>query len=123
MVTSFGMSDKLGLVTIGEASGEVFLGASLQDLGSTGPSTLDLIDREVERLVADAEARAAHLLSANWDAVIETAHALIEHETLSGVALDAVLSTVQPIDMAEVWSIEGEQRGEDSSDRRREPEA
>ncbi len=51
MVTSFGMSEALGPVTIGEKGGEVFLGASLQDLGSVGPSTLDLIDREVERLV------------------------------------------------------------------------
>ena len=33
MVTSFGMSDALGPVTIGESGGEVFLGASLQDLG------------------------------------------------------------------------------------------
>ena len=56
MVTSFGMSSALGPVTIGEKGGEVFLGASLQDLGSVGPSTLDLIDREVERLVGDAEA-------------------------------------------------------------------
>jgi cell division protease FtsH len=39
MVTSFGMSDALGLVTIGEKGGEVFLGASLQDLGSVGPQT------------------------------------------------------------------------------------
>ena len=37
MVTSFGMSDALGPVTIGERDGEVFLGASLQDLGSVGP--------------------------------------------------------------------------------------
>jgi cell division protease FtsH len=95
MVTSFGMSDALGPVTIGEKGGEVFLGASLQDLGSVGPSTLDLIDREVERLVGDAEARATAVLDANWQAVEETAHALLEHETLSGVALEAVLSTVQ----------------------------
>ncbi|HEY7961879.1 MAG TPA: ATP-dependent zinc metalloprotease FtsH [Solirubrobacteraceae bacterium] len=95
MVTSFGMSDALGPVTIGEKGGEVFLGASLQDLGSVGPSTLDLIDREVERLVGDAEARALAVLDANWQAVEETAHALLEHETLSGVALEAVLSTVQ----------------------------
>ena len=59
MVTSFGMSETLGLVTIGEKSGEVFLGASLQDLGSVGPETLNLIDNEIERLVGDAEARAA----------------------------------------------------------------
>ena len=37
MVTSFGMSPALGPVTIGEKGGEVFLGASLQDLGSVGP--------------------------------------------------------------------------------------
>ena len=37
MVTSFGMSPILGLVTIGEQGGEVFLGASLQELGSVGP--------------------------------------------------------------------------------------
>ncbi len=36
MVTSFGMSEALGPVTIGEREGEVFLGASLQDLGSIG---------------------------------------------------------------------------------------
>ena len=59
MITSFGMSEALGLVTIGEKGGEVFLGASLQDLGSVGPETLNLIDGEIERLVGDAEARAA----------------------------------------------------------------
>ncbi len=36
MVTSFGMSPRLGPVTIGEPAGEVFLGASLQELGSIG---------------------------------------------------------------------------------------
>jgi cell division protease FtsH len=100
MVTSFGMSEALGPVTIGEREGEVFLGASLQDLGSIGQSTLDLIDREVERLVAQALDKATVVLERNWGAVEETANALIEHESLSGVALDALLSTVEhmPID-------------------------
>jgi cell division protease FtsH len=107
MVTSFGMSEALGPVTIGEKGGEVFLGASLQDLGSVGPSTLDTIDREVERLVGDAEAKAAAILDRNWQAVEETAHALIEHETLSGVALDAVLSTVRETDLSELRDVTG----------------
>jgi cell division protease FtsH len=94
MVTSFGMSAQLGPVTIGESAGEVFLGASLQELGSVGPATLELIDREVERMVTEAEQKAAAVLEANWAAVRETAGALLEQETLSGVALDAVLSTV-----------------------------
>ena len=105
MVTSFGMSEALGLVTIGEKSGEVFLGASLQDLGSVGPATLNLIDNEIERLVGDAEARAAVILERNWSTVEETAAALLEHETLSGVALDAVLSTVQEITLDELRDV------------------
>jgi cell division protease FtsH len=102
MVTSFGMSEALGLVTIGEKGGEVFLGASLQDLGSVGPETLNMIDNEIERLVGDAEARAAAILDRNWSTVEETAAALMEHETLSGVALDAVLSTVRETTLEEL---------------------
>ncbi len=105
MVTSFGMSETLGLVTIGEKGGEVFLGASLQDLGSVGPETLNLIDNEVERLVGDAEARAAAILDRNWSTVEETAAALLEHETLSGMALDAVLSTVQEVTLEDLHDI------------------
>jgi cell division protease FtsH len=105
MVTSFGMSDALGLVTIGEKSGEVFLGASLQDLGSVGPETLNVIDNEIERMVGDAEARAAFVLDRNWAAVEETATALLEQETLSGVALEAVLSTVHEITLEELRDV------------------
>ncbi len=105
MVTSFGMSEALGLVTIGEKSGEVFLGASLQDLGSVGPETLNLIDNEIERLVGDAEARAAWILDRNWSTVEETAAALMEHETLSGLALDAVLSTVRETTLEELRNV------------------
>jgi cell division protease FtsH len=105
MVTSFGMSEALGLVTIGEKSGEVFLGASLQDLGSVGPETLNVIDNEVERLVGDAQVRAAAILDRNWSTVEETATALLEQETLSGVALEAVLSTVQEIPLEELRDV------------------
>ncbi len=105
MVTSYGMSEALGLVTIGEKGGEVFLGASLQDLGSVGPQTLDLIDNEVERLVGDAAARAEAILDRNWSTVEETATALLEQETLSGVALDAVLSTVQETTLEELHDV------------------
>jgi cell division protease FtsH len=102
MVTSYGMSPRLGHITIGEAGGEVFLGAALQDLGSIGPNTLNVIDGEVERIVEEAEARAEYALRVNWDTVRETAQALVEHETLSGVALEAVLSTAHPVDLATI---------------------
>jgi cell division protease FtsH len=104
-VTSYGMSPTLGPVTIGEQTGEIFLGASLQDLGSVGPSTLDLIDRETERIIADADARANYVLDRNWGTVEETAHALLEQETLSGVALEAVLSTVHEVSAEELQEV------------------
>ncbi|MBE2320026.1 ATP-dependent zinc metalloprotease FtsH [Solirubrobacter sp. CPCC 204708] len=94
MVTSFGMSAKLGMVTIGEQGGEVFLGASLQELGSVGPATLDLIDNEVERIVAEALERATVILQANWSAVREITQVLLDHETVSGLALEALLTPV-----------------------------
>ncbi|MBA3747038.1 MAG: ATP-dependent zinc metalloprotease FtsH [Solirubrobacterales bacterium] len=102
MVTSFGMSPALGPVTIGEAAGEVFLGASLQELGSVSANTLNLIDSEVERLVADAKLRANRVLRLNRPSLIETASALLDQETLSGVALDAVLSTVRTFTIDEL---------------------
>ncbi len=118
MITSFGMSEALGLVTIGEKSGEVFLGASLQDLGSVGPETLNLIDNEIERLVGDAEARASVVLDRNWNTVEETATALLEQETLSGVALDAMLSTVRESSLDELREV---RRASPSREPKRQP--
>ncbi len=122
MVTSYGMSEALGPVTIGEKAGEVFLGASLQELGSVGPATLELIDREVERIVKDSVGKAETILRANWSAVYETANALVEQETLSGVALDAVLSTVRPA-LLDLGGGSAERAGEDSEARTHEWEA
>ncbi len=107
MVTSYGMSQALGPLTIGEQTGEVFLGASLQDLGSVGPSTLDLIDRETERIILEADAKASRVLDLNWGTVEETAAALLEQETLSGVALEAVLSTITPVELEDLREVTG----------------
>jgi cell division protease FtsH len=113
MVTSFGMSDELGPVTIGEQSGEVFLGASLQELGSVGPATLELIDREVERIAIEAEAQAAAILDENWSSLIELATALLEHETLTGVALDALLSPVKQVALEDLPKLGADQDEQD----------
>jgi cell division protease FtsH len=111
MVTSYGMSEALGPVTIGEKAGEVFLGASLQDVGQVAQATLETIDNEVERIVGESVGTAEGILRGNWSAVYETANALVEHETLSGHALDAVLATVEPT-LLDFGSAEVEAEGE-----------
>jgi cell division protease FtsH len=45
------------------------------------------------------------VLDRNWQAVEETASALLEHETLSGVALEALLSTVQEIEIDDLRDV------------------
>ena len=55
--------------------------------------------------MGDAEARAAFILDRHWSAVEETANALLEQETLSGVALDAVLSTVHEMTLEELRDV------------------
>jgi cell division protease FtsH len=94
MVTSFGMSS-LGPVTIGEHSAEVFLGASLQELGSVGPGTLERIDAETREIVEDAESRAAATLQANWRVVQAIADDLVTHETLPDTQLASHLAAVR----------------------------
>jgi cell division protease FtsH len=111
MVTSFGMSEALGMTTAGEKPGEVFLGAQMAELGSIGPSTLDLIDREVARIVEEAELAAEEILRRNWNTVQETAQSLVAQETLSGVALDALLSTVQRVDVRDLPRPDGNGNG------------
>ena len=96
MVTSFGMSS-LGPVTIGEHSAEVFLGASLQELGSVGPGTLERIDAETRVIVEDAEQRAATTLDANWTVVRAIAGDLVEHETLADSQLAPHLAAVRAV--------------------------
>ena len=93
MVTSFGMSS-LGPVTIGEQSAEVFLGASLQELGSVGPGTLEQIDGETRVIVEAAEERAASTLTANWAVVRAIAGDLVTYETLADAQLAAHLAGV-----------------------------
>jgi cell division protease FtsH len=119
MVTSYGMSPRLGHITVGEPSGEVFLGAALQDLGSIGNETLNIIDTEIERIIEEAEARAEHVLRTNWDAVQETARSLLEHETLSGVALEALMSPVEHVELAAIQlpatDTDARRRGDTSS--------
>ncbi len=90
MVTSFGMSE-LGSITIGERSSEVFLGASLQDLGSVAQTTLDTIDAQTRALVDVAEQRASDTLREHWPILQRVTRELLERESLDEAEMTALL--------------------------------
>jgi cell division protease FtsH len=98
MVVSYGMSEEFGPVSIGEKAGEVFLGRDIQNLGNISPIQLELIDAEVRKFVLNAYAVAQRVVQQNEQAMIDLIETLVEQETLSGVALEAMLSAVLPYD-------------------------
>jgi cell division protease FtsH len=79
MVGRWGMSPAIGKLAVMPADdrGPLFPGAS-----DVSPRTQQLIDEEMRRIVAEADAEVASLLSENRDKLDSLAQALLENETL-----------------------------------------
>jgi cell division protease FtsH len=91
MVCEYGMSEKLGPLTLGQKQGEVFLGRDLTTQRDYSDQIAYEIDREVRRLVDDAYERAEEILRENKDQLESIADALMEMETLEKAELVALL--------------------------------
>lgn len=92
MVTEYGMSERLGPMTFGTKSEEVFLG---RDLGRTRNYSEEVaaeIDREIKRIIEEAYKRAESLLKENIDKLHRVAKALIEKEKLNGEEFEKVFN-------------------------------
>ncbi len=88
MVTSFGMSDKLGTRTFGEKQEMVFLGREIAEQKDYSERTALEIDREISKLINDAYAVAKKLLTKHKKELQRLAEKLIAQETLEGQELE-----------------------------------
>ncbi|NJK33950.1 MAG: ATP-dependent metallopeptidase FtsH/Yme1/Tma family protein [Oscillatoriales cyanobacterium SM2_2_1] len=104
MITRFGMSDRLGPIALGRASGNMFLGRDIAAERDFSEETAAIIDDEVGQLVSRAYQCAKKLLQDNRHVLDRIAILLIERETVdaeelqqilddSDLHLDAVLAT------------------------------
>ena len=91
MITSFGMSDKLGRVRYQANEQEVFLGHSVAQTQNVSEATSQIIDQEVRRLIEEAEGRARAILTERLDELHKIAKALLEYETLNSDEIGQVL--------------------------------
>ncbi|MEX0935896.1 MAG: ATP-dependent zinc metalloprotease FtsH [Gemmatimonadota bacterium] len=82
MVTRFGMSDLVGLMAIGEADHEVFLGREITQRNSVSEHTAQLVDQEVKRTLDEAHERARTVLEQEKELLESIAQALLDRETL-----------------------------------------
>jgi cell division protease FtsH len=82
MVTSFGMSDVIGLVAVGDNEQEVFLGRELVQRRTVSEHTQRIVDEEIKRILDEAHSKAQQVIDANRDLLESIAQALLERETL-----------------------------------------
>ena len=91
MVTKFGMSDKLGLVTYGHDDNEVFLGRDFSSTPNYSEKTAAVIDEEIESVVMTQYKKALELLNGAMSKLHEVAKVLFEKEKISGDDFRAIM--------------------------------
>ncbi len=85
MVTQFGMSDRLGHVTLGKRDqGMVFLGRDIVEERNYSDVTAHMIDEEVKGLVDECYRNAKALLEQNMDKLKTLSGRLTEREVMDG---------------------------------------
>ena len=91
MVTKFGMSVRLGLVTYGNDNNEVFLGRDFSSTPNYSEKTAAVIDEEIESIVMAQYSKAIELLNKSMPKLHETAKVLFEKEKISGEEFRAIM--------------------------------
>lgn len=91
MITKFGMSDRLGLVTYGHDNNEVFLGRDFSSTPNYSEKTAAAIDEEIEAVVMKQYAKALELLNNAMPKLHAVAKVLFEKEKISGDEFRAIM--------------------------------
>ena len=124
MVTQFGMSDRLGLVTLGRKQHEVFLGRDIMEDRNYSEEIAYAIDQEVRSIIDECYSLAMNILTEHNERLEEITALLLEKEVLEGDELDELLgypkkeTPVVPAvsDEEETYSDEEENGSEDGQD-------
>jgi cell division protease FtsH len=91
MVTQFGMSERLGNLTLGRREGLVFLGRDIMEEKNYSDQTAHIIDEEVKQITDDAYNKAIEILRTNQDKLKLLSNSLLEKEVLSGDEVKKIL--------------------------------
>lgn len=91
MVTEWGMSEKLGLVTYGSNSQTVFLGKDMETHNAYSDDTAKVIDDEMRKIIDTAHSRAVKYLTDNRNVLDNMARVLIEKETIYSEEVDMLM--------------------------------
>ncbi len=96
MVTSLGMSEKLGPLTFGRRDELVFLGREISEQRNYSEEVARQIDHEVRRLITEAHQRARQTIIEHRDIVDRLAQRLLEIETIDSVEFVEIMGVPNP---------------------------
>ncbi|MDR7543959.1 MAG: ATP-dependent zinc metalloprotease FtsH [Armatimonadota bacterium] len=88
MVTEYGMSEKLGPLSLGKRHGPVFLGRDLVESRNYSEEIAYEIDKEVRRIIDECYEKARAAILEHRDALERIARALLEYESLEAEELE-----------------------------------
>jgi cell division protease FtsH len=98
MVTEFGMSEKVGPVSLA-GDGARFLSSAFRRTEDVSPETETAIDREVKAILQEGQAKARQILSEHRHDLDVLAEVLLEKESLDRRDLDSHFSPTKPVDL------------------------
>jgi cell division protease FtsH len=104
MVTSYGMSDRLGAVKLGEDNGEPFLGRDIGHMRNYSEEIAAIIDEEVNKLLTNAHQEAFDILVTNRDVLDELVRQLLEKETIDRKGLAVIFERVRMRSERPAWT-------------------
>jgi len=91
MVCEWGMSEKLGLMSVGSRNDQVFIGRDWVHEKNYSENTAQIIDEEIKSILSSCEKRATELISGNLDKFEKIGKYLIERETLNADDLALIM--------------------------------
>jgi len=91
MVCDFGMSQRLGNITLGKSHGPIFLGRDIVEEKNYSEETARIIDEEVKSIIDSCYSRAMELIKTNQAKLRLLADTLLEKEVLNGEEIRRLL--------------------------------
>ena len=92
MVTKYGMSDKIGTITLGSDQNEVFLGRDIAQAKEYSEETAAIVDKEIKKIIDHAYAEALRILNTNIDKLHRVAGVLLEKEKIDGEEFEEIFA-------------------------------
>ena len=108
MVTDYGMSDRIGMVKLGDADTEAFGHGSGEGPRAFSDETAAIIDEEVRRLLDNAMREAWMILTNNRGVLDTLASRLLEEETLDEAQLAEIFKDVIKAPERLVWNYQSD---------------